>query len=285
MHPVRWRLVTAGIAVGAALQLSSVARPATIAWQNGPSRVELGGIAHLDLPAEFAFTGAAGAAIFLTATHNPPSGHEIGVIVPIVHDSTRGWFVSFEQVAAGHIRDEERETLAPDTLLRSIRDDAAARNRARLAAGWPTLTVTGWALPPVYDDTSHRLSWSVAGTTPTGAVTNHSVRFLGRRGYVTAEMVVRKALDAEVATQFDTLMDRFAFDPGHRYGDFRPGDPVANVQLGDLVVREAITLAKRPGLFTRLWRFLAFTMVVVAFLARRLYRTLRRRSPLSDADR
>ncbi len=53
-----------------------------IDWQDGPTVGKLGSLAEIKVPEGYRFAGADGTRKFLELTQNPPSGNELGVLIP-----------------------------------------------------------------------------------------------------------------------------------------------------------------------------------------------------------
>jgi len=138
--------------------------PATIAaddpkvqidWVDGPITARLGDIAEIKLSAGYSFTGREGTRKFLELTQNPPGGNELGTTVPITSHSddaeskdSGSWFVIFEFNDVGYVKDDDRDKLDPDALLKSISDNTENSNDERAKRGWPAYHVTRWYKPP-----------------------------------------------------------------------------------------------------------------------------------------
>src|SRR3981189_3884087 len=63
-------------------QEQAAAPKVKIDWQDGPTVGKLGDLAEIKVPEGFRFAGAAGTRKFLELTQNPPSGAELGVLIP-----------------------------------------------------------------------------------------------------------------------------------------------------------------------------------------------------------
>jgi uncharacterized membrane-anchored protein len=150
-----------------------------IAWEHGPTAVQVGEQAKISLPDGFMFTHEAGARKFLELTQNPPSGRELGILAP----ADLSWFaiVSFSDV--GYVRDEEKDSLDADAMLASIQHGTEEENQERKRRGWSAISVIGWMQSPHYDSGTHNLEWSLKGREQEGdVVINHFTRFLGGEG-------------------------------------------------------------------------------------------------------
>src|SRR5436309_12208795 len=80
-------------------QQQDTAPKVKIDWQDGPTVGKLGDLAEIKVPEGYRFAGADGNRKFLELTQNPPTGGELGVLIPERKDNeeTIGfWFVIFE---------------------------------------------------------------------------------------------------------------------------------------------------------------------------------------------
>jgi uncharacterized membrane-anchored protein len=231
----------------------------SIEWTDGERQVDIGNIGEFTIPAGCRFADAKGARDFLLMTQNIPSGREQGVLL------CRGsavaeqpWFVVFSFDASGYVRDDEGKKLDAGKILATLREGTARANKVRKAQGWDELIVDGWVRAPYYDPSTHNLTWSVRGHSASdGASVNHSVRLLGRRGVLHADLVAApEQLEAIIGT-FDGVIASTSFFPGQKYSEWRKGDKVAAYGLTALVVGGAGVAAVKLGLFGKIGVFFA----------------------------
>src|SRR3954465_5655422 len=76
-----------------------------IEWEEGPTVATLGGVAKIDVPAGYRFTGPAGARKVLELTQNTASGNELGILTPMPTDEGASWFVIFTFRKTGYVKD------------------------------------------------------------------------------------------------------------------------------------------------------------------------------------
>jgi len=220
-----------------------------IRWQPGPTTANLGKFAEIDVPRGFLFADKANTMKLLELTHNIPSGAEVGAVVPAGDDSTSTWFVTFEFDDAGYVKDDEKDKINPDALLKSIREGTEAANQERRKRGWPTVTVLGWERLPYYDSFTHNLTWAIRGAGGEGDTSvNHSVRILGRRGTMRVDFVQGVNRYALSVPAFESVITGFRFKQGSRYADFTKGDKMAGYGLTALIAGTAGAVAVKTGL-------------------------------------
>ncbi|GAC1664719.1 MAG: hypothetical protein NVS9B4_20270 [Candidatus Acidiferrum sp.] len=247
-----------------------------IDWIEGPVTAKLGEIAQIKIPAGFRFTGKQGTRKFLELTQNPPNGNELGTIIPLaLSDGGKDefYFVIFEFNEVGYIKDDDRDKLDADALLKSIQENTEESNKERAKHGWAAYHVGSWYKPPFYDTSTRNLTWAIQGFSaiqgkPENSV-NYSIRFLGRRGTMNIDLVLDPPLVGSVLPKFNALLSGFSFLPGSSYTEFRAGDKIAEYGLATLVAGGATAIAAKTGLLAKLWKLIiALFAGLLAFLKR-----------------
>lgn len=235
--------------------------------QAGPTTGQLGSVAKIEVPAGMGFTGKAGTTKYLELTQNIPSGQEVGFVAP----DDRSWFVVFEYDSSGHVKDDDKDALDADKLLDTIKEGTEEGNKERERRGYPTMEIVGWHKPPFYDPTTHNLTWSIRGRSAGGDVINWSTRMLGRTGMMRVDLVADPAnIDAAVP-QFDELLKGFSYVQGQTYGEFKPGDRIAEYGLAALVAGGAGALAVKTGLIAKFWKLIVGAFVAIGAFFKKLF--------------
>jgi uncharacterized membrane-anchored protein len=246
-----------------------------IAWKQGPTTGVLGDIAQITIPEGFAFTDKTGAQQLLVLTHNIPNGHELGALVS--NDRNSSWFMIFEFEDTGYVKDDEKDSLDADGLLKSMKQATEDGNEERQKRGWRALHVVGWDRAPYYDPATHNLTWAtrVRGddSKDEGSV-NHSIRLLGRRGTINVDLVASPSEYAASVPAFNNLISGFSYKPGGRYTDFTAGDKVAKYGLAALIAGGAGAVALKTGLLAKLWKLIVVAVVAVAGFIKRIFRAI-----------
>jgi len=253
-----------------------------IAWVDGPATAQLGDIAEIKIPAGYRFTGKDGTKTFLELTGNPPSGDELGTIVPQAKsdDDKEFWFVIFEFQDTGYVKDDDRDKLDADNLLKTIKDNTEGANKERLRRGWLPYHIRGWYKPPFYDTQTKNLTWAMQGySTDQGkeeTSVNYSVRILGRRGTMSVDLVLDPTLVDTVVPKFDKLLTGFSYLRGSAYADFRAGDKVAEYGLATLVAGGATAIAAKTGLLAKLWKLIVVGFAALIGMLKRWWNSLKK---------
>lgn len=243
--------------------------------EKGPIMGRLGLVGEVGVPAYCRYGDAKTSKQFLLATENTPSGKEVGVIFCQTPgtDSTAYWFVVFTFDESGYVKDDEKTTLDPAKILKTIQAGTEAANSSRRVNGWNELEVLGWERPPYYDTLTHNLTWSTRLREKGATVEsiNHSVRLLGRRGVMHVDLVAGPADMATAVPAFDSILTEYSYFTGHSYAEWKPGDKVAKYGLTALIAGGAGAAAVKLGFFPKIWKFflavfLALKKAVIALV-------------------
>ncbi len=240
-----------------------------IKWQVGPCVGKLGNLAEIQVPDGMAFTGKDGTRKFLEATQNLPDENALGVVVPTADSSF--WWVVFEYSKSGHIADDEKTTLDAAAMLRALKENNSDANKERRKRGWDEIEIVGWQREPFYDERSNNLTWAIRGRSTNGESVNHSVRLLGREGYMSADMVLDPEEIEEAVEPFDNLLTGFSYTTGHRYSEYRKGDKLAAYGLTALVAGGAGAVAAKTGLLGKLWKLIVVGVLAIFAAVRRFF--------------
>ena len=177
---------------------------------------KLGDIAQIRIPEGYRFAGRDGVRRFMELTQNPVSGEELGVLVSSAGPDDQTWFVIFEFNPIGYVKDDEKGQLDADAILKSLRTGNERGNEERRKRGWSTLDLQGWSTPPRYDPVTNNLTWAIRASSEGSEVINHSVRLLGRKGVMDADLVLGPSQVGAAVPEFDKLLTGFEFSTGNR---------------------------------------------------------------------
>ncbi|RAP58136.1 DUF2167 domain-containing protein [Oleiagrimonas sp. MCCC 1A03011] len=229
--------------------------------------------ASLQLTSGFSFLDAADARKVLEQLwRNPPDTGVLGMIVPgkdargLVADD--GYAVVITYTGDGYVSDKNAADIDYDELLENMQKATRDRNAERRKQGYRTMTLVGWAEPPHYDRSHHKLYWAkdlrVDGMQ--NDALNYDIRALGRHGYLSLNAVAGMGQLASVKTGMQQILPMVDFDQGSRYADFdRHSDHIAAYGISALI---AGGLAAKAGLFAKLFAvLLAAKKLVIAGVA------------------
>jgi uncharacterized membrane-anchored protein len=240
-------------------------------WIPGPKTVDLGSVAQLNVPEGYVFLDAKDTRTLQEAMGNVPNGTEVGLVAPASDDES--WFVVFDYDAVGHVKDDEKDKIDADGILKGIREGTEKANKVRKEKGISGIHVVGWQQPPTYDERTHNLTWGILGRDDDGGrVVNFNLRLLGREGFVSATLVEDADKIAAARPYLDTILGAFSFKQGNRYAEYRPGDKLAKYGLAALVAGGAGAVAAKTGLLAGLFKILAkggkaIVLLIVALVA------------------
>ncbi|MCG8600033.1 MAG: DUF2167 domain-containing protein [Verrucomicrobiales bacterium] len=220
---------------------------------------EIGKIAKVAIPQGYRFTGEIGTEQILAMMGNPPSETRKGLIGP----ADLRWFAVFDWDARGYVKDDDKDELNPDELLKDLKKINKQSSAAREEAGYGKLDLVGWAYPPHYNEQTNNLEWALDLVDENGErVVNYQTKLLGRRGVMEAVLVCGPDQLEAFLPEFQSMLQGYEFSEGQRYTEFVEGDKVAKGGLVALIAGGAVFAAAKTGLLSaillkmkKLWIF------------------------------
>lgn len=236
-----------------------------INWLKGPAKAELREFAEIQVPEGYMMTGAKGTREILEAMGNPSGQSELGFFAP----TNLSWFVVFSFEDSGYVKDDDKDKLDADKILKTIRSGTEQSNEYRKERGIPPLNIVGWEYPPKYDETTHNLEWAIRAESEGEPILNYNVRILGRRGVMEANLVIEPAKLGATLPIFRDLLKGYSYKAGQTYAEYRDGDKLAQYGLAALITGGAAAVALKTGLFGTILLFFkkAYKLVVAAVVA------------------
>jgi len=245
---------------------------AKLGYQTGTVTLS-GGLASIRVPPSFRFLGPEGSRRLLTqGWGNPPDAAEdvLGMLVPAHASplSKDGWGIVITYDEDGYVNDRDAAGLNYTKLLKEMQEGTVTTNEERRKEGFEPVTLIGWAEPPSYDASSHKMYWAkdlVFGSA-TEHTLNYNIRILGRRGVLVLNAIAAMDHLEAVRGETRTLLAAVDFSDGHRYSDYLPGkDKAAAYGVTGLIVGAT---AAKAGLFKALWiGLLAFKKLILVGVA------------------
>ncbi len=229
-------------------------------WQQGPAKVDLGHDVSLELASAYSFLPKEPAAKVLEANGSFYHDNLLGLVASADHSAD--WFAVIRYDDEGYVKDDEE--VDADELLSSMREGNEEANEERKQRGFKALTLDGWSDPPHYDKAQHQLVWALVVSDPDGKSVNYNTRILGRRGFVSVNLVTDPQKLGGFKHHAAALLGGTRFGTGARYQDFDEStDKVAEYGLAGLVMAGAgLGAAKlvKVGLLAK------FSKVIIAAL-------------------
>ena len=224
-------------------------------YQDGEITLQ-GGIAKIHLPNGFRFLDPKNAEVVLSKIWgNPPGAKTLGMLVPtdISPASASAWAVILTYDEDGYVKDDDAEKIDYTKLLKEMQESTTEASKEREKQGFGSIQLIGWATPPRYDKSSHKMYWAkeLKFDGSDENTLNYNIRLLGRRGVLVLNAVAGMEQLPAIQSATPTLLSMIDFQEGHRYSDFdSSSDKVATYGLAALV---AGGIATKAGLFKGLF--------------------------------
>lgn len=211
---------------------------------------------------------------------NPPDESVLGLIVPRKPDllTDDSWAVVVTYSDEGYVSDEDAAKIDYAEMLTEMKRSMREENGARKEAGYGTVDLVGWAVPPRYDGSAKKLYWAKELSFNGSAehTLNYDIRVLGRHGYLSLNAVADMTELAQVQKGMQELLPMTEFDAGARYADFDAStDKVASYGLAALVggglAAKAGLFAKIGLVFAKFWKLLLIGVVAIGAGIRRVF--------------
>src|SRR6185503_2137960 len=164
----------------------------------------IGSVAKLAVAEGLVFTGKEGTRRFLVANQNLTSGEELATVFA---PRQGGWFACFVYADPGHIKDDDKGKLDAPAMLKEMQKNCREANVQRKKSGFPEFEITGWSVPPHYDDASHNLEWGLKLHSDAAESINYEVRLLSRLGFMQTTLVCATEDFEHVLPEFRELLD------------------------------------------------------------------------------
>ena len=220
---------------------------------------------------------------------NPPRQEKtMGMLFPadISPADPESWGVVITYDEDGYVNDDEAAGIKYDELLKEMQEGTRESSKERVKQGYEAIELIGWAAPPRYDQTAHKLYWAKElsfGVEPEHTL-NYDIRALGRRGVLSLNAVASMSQLQTIEKDMQEVLSFVEFNEGHRYGDYVAGvDKVAAYGIGALIAGK---LAAKAGLFkllllfaAKFWKLLLVAALAIGALVKKLLSGRRKEEP------
>ncbi len=224
-------------------------------YQKGEIHLK-GDLAKLNVPEQFRFLGPDDAETVITKFWgNPESEKPLGMLLPanVSAFDEQCWGVIITYSEDGYVKDSDADKIDYTKLLKEMKESAKDSNEERHKAGYPEIELIGWATPPRYDKTTHKMYWAkeLRFADSKEHTLNYNIRVLGRRGVLVLNAVASMTDLKMIEEHTPEIVAMVDFKEGNRYADFDgKTDKVAAYGLAALV---AGGVAAKAGFFKMLW--------------------------------
>ena len=263
-----WSIAQDSEGEDATYQLMVDSIEASFVYQTGTIDLE-NGLATLVVPDGYRFLGSIQSAYVLEELWGNPPDPVIGLLFP--RDVTPlgdrfTYVVSIQFSEEGYIDDEDAKDLDYDELLEGMIQDFEDVNNDRIAQGYGSMVLVGWASPPFYDAENKKLHWAkelVFDESETHTL-NYNIRILGRRGYIELNVIGDLDRLSMVQRNVPDFLNSVEFNEGHTYAEFDPDiDEIAAYGICGLIAGKVLM---KVGLLAGLLKFWKIILVgLVAF--------------------
>jgi len=196
--------------------------------------------------------------------------HVLGMVIQSPEAIMQGgWGMVITYREDGHVDDADAEKIDFEGVLKQMKEGVVEANKERAKNGYPAVNLVGWAEPPHYDPSTHKIYWAkdlVFADNPEHTL-NYCTRILGRRGVLEFNAVAPVESLSTIRNEAKRVLAGVDFNSGNRYADFNKStDKLATYGLAALV---AGGIAGKMGLFKMLFVALlaAKKLVVVGVMA------------------
>ncbi len=234
-----------------------------IGWTRS-GKFKIGGNAEMEIPDGLQITNGTGASKVLRLFGNPPSGHDLALIG--APDLT--WWATFKFVGEGYVKDDDKDKIDAEELLKAHRENQDQGNAERKKMGLEELSINGWAVPPYYNEQSKAVEFGLRvgrkGDPSAGESVNYNTKILGRRGWMDVDLVCGpEELDSSLAALRSALKG-FTYTSGETYAEYKKGDKVSEYGVAALLGAGTLAVAAKTGLLAKLWKPIAIGFLALA---------------------
>lgn len=206
---------------------------------------------------------------------NPVDETIIGMLFPInkkVMDANSwGFTISYDDM--GFVEDDDANDIDYDDLLKTSKDEIDEENKDRIATGYSSISLLGWASKPFYDADKKVLHWAKELSFEGDSLNtlNYNLRILGRHGIYLVNAVASMNELPEVNQNLDQVISSISFDEGYKYSDYVSGDKIASWTVGGLVAGKILAKTGFIAVLAKLWKVIAIAAVgIFSFLWKKI---------------
>lgn len=226
------------------------------------------GIAEIKVPAGYKYLNSADSRKVLQLWGNPDDPTTLGLLFKKEEDPNVGtsYVIEVSYEAVGHVDDDDAEDMDFDELLEQLKTETNEGNAARVAQGYPSVTLLGWAATPFYDEENKKLHWAKLAKFEGSEenTLNYNIRILGRNGYLVLNAIGDDKILPAVNKDLNSILASVNFKAGNQYSDFDPDlDEVAAIGIGGLVAGKVLAKVGLWAVILKFGKFIIFGIIAL----------------------
>jgi uncharacterized membrane-anchored protein len=236
----------------------------TYSWQT-QGVGELGTWATVDVRSGYRFLGGEETDQLMQAFGNLPDEYEGMLGLP-----NMDWFILFQFQDTGYVKDDEKDDLDANKLLKEIQAGDEYSNEYRRENGLEALYTVGWTIPPRYNEETNNLEWGLLLRSESGVENvNYNTKLLGRDGIMNVTLVCDPEDLSSILSTYQSLLLGYHYKAGKSYAAYEEGDKIAEYGLSALVAGGALYGAAKLGILANLVLFFkkGFKFIIVGVAA------------------
>lgn len=245
-----------------------------------------GGIATITVPDGYKFLEKEEATMVLSNLWGNPTDESIlGLLLKENESpSETSYGIEITYSEDGYIEDDDAEDIDYDELLEGMQEDVTQINPERIAIGYPSVELLGWASKPFYDKSEKKLHWAkeLLFEGDDTKTLNYNIRVLGRNGYMNLNVIGDIDVLEDVKENLNPILGSVLFNQGHTYSEFDPDfDNVAAYGIGGLIAGKILAKAGFFVVLLKFWKFIAIGAIALfASFKKRIFGTKKEEEPL-----
>lgn len=247
-------------------------------YQHGTIKIR-NGVGTITVPAGFKYLEPIQAERVLTEIWGNPKSENLtlGLILPekqgILDD--KGYVFNLQYDEIGYVKDDDADDIDYEELLTNMQKESEEENKERVKAGYPPISIAGWAAKPFYDKHRHILHWAKNlkfGNDSLNTL-NYNVRVLGRKGVLVLNAIATMDQLNPVKAGIPHVLNIVNFSDGYKYSDFDPKiDDVAAWTIGGLVAGKILAKVGFFALLLKFWKLIAVGFVAIgSFIKKKFF--------------
>jgi uncharacterized membrane-anchored protein len=217
---------------------SPIVPKAPVAWTAGPTQVQLGTIASLQIPQGYKFTDAQGAKDELAQLKVLAPNGLLGIVEP----KAGGSCITVQFSDVGYIEGVAgKVSLSEADMLKNASKGLEQQNGERSNQNLAHLADIAWDSAPVLDPSKPSLEWALRANAGSEHLILCTLRLFARNGVLDLATVLHSK-----SSQPDPLKEiagGVTFKTGEAYADYAVGDKTAAINVADLVLNTSSSKA------------------------------------------